>query len=433
MTYFKSYADQNGLRKFIRFGTKVLSLHPLGKKSFEEGAGESHDGKWEIVYTDATDPSPAKTVRAVFDKVIVSTGHHWKPLVPKFSGLDDFKGEVLHSHYYREAHPYKEKRCLVIGIGNSAVDLAVEMSFHAKQVHLASRRSAWVVPRYATTGAPADQVLSRAFYWLPLFLRNLIYRIAVWILWGNISRFGLFPAHQPFSAHSTVNGELFSRIGTGTLKLQKNVKRFLPGPGIEGGKGRVEFEDGTQADVDVVVLCTGYEVGYPFLDARTITGLDPGSNRVSMYKFVWPLKHKNIAFIGLVQPYGSIMPIAEIQNRWVARVFSGKVKSLPSIEVMEADVEKVRKEMAERYLASQRHTIQVDAGPYMDSIGAEIGCTPNLWAYFVTDPLLWFKLVFGSWNPHQYRLQGPDAWKGARNEIFAVNGGYDYRKWKGFS
>ena len=138
-----------------------------------------------------------------------------------------------------------------------------------------------------------------------MFIRNIIFSFAIWLQWGNIARFGLHPKHAPFSAHPTVNGELCPRIGTGTIKLQRNIKRFLRGPGKNGAKGRVEFEDGAIADVDTVILCTGYEIGYPFLDAKNICGLDPGTNQVSMYKFMWPLKHKNIVFLGLVQPYGT--------------------------------------------------------------------------------------------------------------------------------
>ena len=106
---------------------------------------------------------------------------------------------------------------------------------------------------------------------------------------------------------------------------------------------------------------------------------------------------------------------------------------------MRADVLKVQSEMSKRYISSQRHTIQVDAGniigvilgPYMDEIGNIIGVTPSLFYTLVTDPILWIKIVFGCWTPHQYRLVGPDAWSKARNQIMLVNSGYDYRGWEG--
>ena len=162
MKYFQAYADHFDLRPFIQFGVKVMAVRPVGKSGPGLNAGLSHDGGWEIVYTnkrDVVDFSQAQ--KMIVDKVIIATGHHWKPFTPIFDGMDEFQGEVMHSHNYRDAHPFKDKKCLVVGIGNSAVDLAVELSFHAKQVYLSSRKSAWVIPRYSLTGAPADQAMTR--------------------------------------------------------------------------------------------------------------------------------------------------------------------------------------------------------------------------------------------------------------------------------
>jgi dimethylaniline monooxygenase (N-oxide forming) len=354
MTYFRSYVDHFNLSPFIKFNAAVTSIKPL--KPIKESNGH----RWEVVYTKG-----AQIYAEEFDKVIVASGHHWKPLTPPFEGMNEFKGEILHSHYYREAPPYKNQTCMIVGIGNSAVDLAVELSFHAKQVHLSTRSNAWVIPRYAVTGCPGDQVLSRFFYWIPMFIRNWIFRLAIWLQWGNIARYGFTPKHEPFSAHPTVNGELYARIGTGTVKIQKNIKKFKSTPGKKA-KGQVEFEDGTVIDVDVVIMCTGYEIGFPFLDAQKICGLK--NNSVQMYKYVWPLEFTNIAFVGLIQPLGSIMPISELQSRWIARIFSNNAK-LPTQSEMRKDVEKLKREMESRYIKSQRHTIQVDYGPYCDAIG----------------------------------------------------------------
>ena len=63
-----------------------------------------------------------------FDAVMVCTGHHAEKRVPSFPGLADFKGEVLHSHDYREPSRFTGKRVVVIGIGNSGGDMAVELS-----------------------------------------------------------------------------------------------------------------------------------------------------------------------------------------------------------------------------------------------------------------------------------------------------------------
>jgi dimethylaniline monooxygenase (N-oxide forming) len=189
LKYFEDYANHFKLLDYIKFGKKVLSIRPLN-------GGVGIKEMWEIVYIEGAGAAP---VVETYEYVFIATGHHWKPFEPHFEGLENFKGQVMHSHNYRDASKFKDKRCLVIGIGNSAVDMAVELSYHAKQVYLSSRKSAWVAPRYAITSMPADQVLSRFVYWFPLFIRDLLFAFAVWLSFGNIARFGLTPAHPPFS------------------------------------------------------------------------------------------------------------------------------------------------------------------------------------------------------------------------------------------
>lgn len=67
--------------------------------------------------------------------VMVCIGHHVFPNMPTFPGLVEFSGTVMHSHAYKEPRGMEQKRILVVGIGNSALDVAVELSYVAKQVH----------------------------------------------------------------------------------------------------------------------------------------------------------------------------------------------------------------------------------------------------------------------------------------------------------
>lgn len=144
-------------------------------------------------------------------------------------------------------------------------------------------------------------------------------------------------------------------------------------------------------------------------------------NSVNLYKLVFPyhLRHPTLAFIGLIQPLGSIFPIAEAQARWYAQLMKGNVK-LPSVKAMEEEIRNRREGLARRYVNSPRHTIQVDFVSYMDEICSEFGAKPNLWKLALTDPVLFYACL-GPNLPYQYRLQGPHAWDGAREAILTVN------------
>ena len=139
--YFDDYVDHFGFRDRIRFETGV------------EHAARRTDGVWEIALDDGS------THR--YDALIVANGHHWDARWPEpaFPGADDFEGVQIHSHDYKGDDPdfFRDKTVVVLGMGNSAMDIAVEASFAAQHTYLAARRGAHVIPKYLF-GKPIDQI-----------------------------------------------------------------------------------------------------------------------------------------------------------------------------------------------------------------------------------------------------------------------------------
>jgi dimethylaniline monooxygenase (N-oxide forming) len=93
-------------------------------------------------------------------------------------------------------------------------------------------------------------------------------------------------------------------------------------------------------------------------------------NRIPLYRRVVHPERQGLYFVGLVQPLGAIMPIAEEQSKWVADLVLGEA-ALPGRERMRREIAREERKMAKRYVASKRHTIQVDFLPYMRSIERE--------------------------------------------------------------
>jgi dimethylaniline monooxygenase (N-oxide forming) len=89
------------------------------------------------------------------------------------------------------------------------------------------------------------------------------------------------------------------------------------------------------------------------------------------------MTHPTLAVIGLIQPWGAINPIAELQARWAVRVFKGELK-LPSQLKMDEDIDEKIHQMSQRYVASPRHTVQVDHQDYCNRIADLVGCRPNI-------------------------------------------------------
>ncbi|MGH2980905.1 MAG: flavin-containing monooxygenase, partial [Solirubrobacterales bacterium] len=133
-TYFDDFVDHFGLREKIRFGTEVTKVERAG------------DGEWEVTVEDHRGREEANGYGAV----MVANGHHWDPRWPEppFPGSDDFGGEQIHAHHYKKPDILRGRRVVVLGIGNSATDIAVESSRYADATFLAMRRGAYVIPKY---------------------------------------------------------------------------------------------------------------------------------------------------------------------------------------------------------------------------------------------------------------------------------------------
>jgi cation diffusion facilitator CzcD-associated flavoprotein CzcO len=361
--YFDAYAERFGLVERITFNTEVVAAEPVDG---DEGECGSHlrrypdqmtTAPWEVT---VAGPDGRRSER--YRAVLVCNGHHWKPRWPEppFPGSEDFAGEQIHAHHYREPETLVGKRVLVLGIGNSAVDIAVESSRIAAKTLLAMRRGAHVLPKYLN-GKPIDEAAPPFASRLPLAVQRFFVGRALKVAVGEVTDYGLpKPDHRLLEAHPTVSSELLPRLGHGDIEVKPNIDRFA------GGKA-VRFADGSEEEVDLVVYCTGYEIEFPFLDEEVFAAPD---NRMPLYRRVVAPERPGLYFVGFIQPLGPIMPLAEAQAEWIADLLSGRA-ALPSAGEMGDEIADYRRKMGKRFVSSKRHTIEVDFHPYLRQIRAE--------------------------------------------------------------
>ena len=265
----------------------------------------------------------------------------------------------MHSHDYTGEDPlfFRDKRVVVLGMGNSAMDIAVEASFSAAATYLAARRGAWVIPKYLF-GKPLDQISTQAG--VPFKIRQALMGTLLRVGVGDMQRYGLpKPDHGPMEAHPTVSDDILSRLAHGEITPKPNIKRLT--------ERTVVFADGTEVEADVVVYCTGYKVTFPFFDTGLIAAPD---NDLPLFRRVFHPDQRSVFFVGLLQPLGAIMPLAAAQSEWVCDHLSGRY-ALPAAGEMRADIERERARMFKRYVASKRHTMQVDFDDYLADLGKE--------------------------------------------------------------
>ncbi|EHB08495.1 Dimethylaniline monooxygenase [N-oxide-forming] 2, partial [Heterocephalus glaber] len=403
LEYFRIFAKKFDLLKYIQFQTTVLTVkkHPDFPSS----------GQWEVVTQ-----SNGKEQSAVFDAVMVCSGHHIQPHIPlkSFPGFLNrrFKGQYFHSRQYKHPIGFEGKRILVIGIGNSASDIASELSKNAAQVFISTRNGSWVMSRISEDGYPWDMVFHTRF---KSMLRNILPRMILkWMMeqqinhWFNHENYGLEPKNKYLMKEPILNDDLPSRLLYGAIKVKSRVTELTETSAI--------FEDGTvEEDIDVIVFATGYTFSFPFLEEPLVK---VEHNMVSLYKYMFPphLEKSTLACMGLIQPLGSIFPTVELQARWATRVFKG-LCSLPSEKAMMKDIIKRSEKRTDLFGESLSQILQTNYVDYLDELALEIGAKPDFIALLLKDPKLAIKLYFGPCNSYQYRLVGPGQWEGARSAI----------------
>ncbi|XP_044122883.1 putative dimethylaniline monooxygenase [N-oxide-forming] 6 isoform X3 [Neovison vison] len=184
--YIRTFAQKKNLLRYIQFETLVSSIKKCPNFLVT--------GQWEVV-----SEKDGKQESAIFDAVMICSGHHVYPNLPtdSFPGLPRFQGHYLHSRDYKDPEAFKGKRVLVIGLGNSGSDIAVELSRRAAQVIISSRSGSWVMSRVWDDGYPWDMVYVTRF---ATFLRNALPSfVSDWLYvkkmntWFKHENYGLMP------------------------------------------------------------------------------------------------------------------------------------------------------------------------------------------------------------------------------------------------
>ena len=337
--YFQGYADHFGVTPHIRFGTEVLAAEPL--------PGDRWSLRWQ---------EDGREHEGTFDALVVANGHHWKPRMPEYPG--HFTGRILHSHDFKRAAPFAGQRVLVIGGGNSACDVAVETARVSAVTDLSWRRGYWIVPKFIF-GLPADVVAERT-RWLPRPVRGWLNARLLRVLQGPNARYGLPEPDHPFGAtHPTVNSELLYAARHGHIGVRRDLARY------EGQT--VHFTDGTHADYDTIIACTGYWIAHPFFRPEVV---DFSRGLVPLYLRMFPARHPTLSFIGLFQPLGCIWPAAELQSRLLAQRLAGRWAPPADLEGA------IARELASPdypQLDTPRHTITVDYHAFAARLRAALG------------------------------------------------------------
>ncbi len=288
LAYLGDFARRHNLVGSIEFEREVRWMEPAG------GPGDG----WRVIL----DRQEERRYRGV----VLAIGHFWDPVYPEIPG--HFNGPCLHSAHYKTRNLFAGKRVLIVGLGNSACDIACDaVQAGAASVTVSARSGAWIVPKYMM-GEPADGAGGKWTGRLPERLRHWLNGLALRLLAPRPERFGLpAPQHAFHERIPVVNTLFLYYIGHGRIDTR---------PGIAALDGRrICFTDQSEMAADVLVYCTGYRVSFPFLDRAH---LNPQGSLPGFHLHVFHPERDDLFLIGIHEQASGGWSMHDAQARMVA-------------------------------------------------------------------------------------------------------------------
>lgn len=285
LTYLKAFAADRGLLASSEFNKSVASAAP------------DSSGNWNVKFADGEERK--------YKGVVVCNGHHWDKRYPKFRG--HFAGEMLHSKDYVGPEQLQDKRVLVIGGGNSGVDMACDAGRFGRVCDISLRSGYWYLPK-TFLGRPLTDI---PIWGLPVFLQRAILKAIVAVSIGDYRRYGLeMPDHKIFDRHPAFGTDLLNAIRLG---------RVNPRPAIDHVDGNtVTFVDGTTGEYDLIVAATGFNTSFPFLRDGLVKVKD---GVVQVYGGAFPAGIRGLYIVGWAQARNGfgrlITPLADLYARMI--------------------------------------------------------------------------------------------------------------------
>ncbi|KAG9136111.1 hypothetical protein Leryth_003735 [Lithospermum erythrorhizon] len=255
---FPEYPTKCQFVEYLESYAKKFDIGPMFNESVQFAKFDEKCGLWRVRSVRSTDGS---VVEYISRWIVVATGENAEKVVPEFEGAQNFEGGVIHACDYKSGSVYQGKKVLVVGCGNSGMEISLDLCHHNAYPSMVVRSSVHVLPR-EILGKSTFHLGVSMMKWMPQWLVDKMLLIATRLTLGNLEKHGIKrPSVGPLKLKDIAGKTPVLDIGTlqkiksGDIKVVPGIKNFLP--------GGVELVNGQVLEIDSVVLATGYHSNVP--------------------------------------------------------------------------------------------------------------------------------------------------------------------------
>ncbi|KAJ1283268.1 hypothetical protein BS78_03G115700 [Paspalum vaginatum] len=234
--YLDGYAARFAVRTRLRREVRSARYDPVA-------------ARWEV---EAVDLATGNAERYAARFLVVASGENDERFVPEVPGLEAFPGEVMHAVDYRSPKGMRGKAVLVVGFGNSGMEIAYDLAAAGAVTSIVVRGEVHLVTKEIWNVAMA------LYPYLPLWIIDKLVLLMSAVVFGDTAQHGLRrPAMGPFTMKDTTPAYPVFDVGT-YAKIRAGEIRVLPAAPKSVRGNVVEFEDGERHPFDAIVFATGY-------------------------------------------------------------------------------------------------------------------------------------------------------------------------------
>ncbi|XAR69314.1 Indole-3-pyruvate monooxygenase [Bertholletia excelsa] len=255
---FPTYPTKHQFIEYLEGYATKFGIRPVFNQTVVRAEYDPSIGFWRVR---SVGVKGGEETQYVCRWLVAATGENAEAVLPEIEGREEFSGQILHTSLYKSGGQFSGKRVLVVGCGNSGMEVCLDLCNHNASPSLVVRDSVHILPR-EMLGRSTFGLSMWLLKWLPMSLVDRFLLIVSWLMLGDTARFGLCrPRIGPLRLKNlsgktpVLDVGTLAKIKSGDIKVCSGIRRL--------SRQTAEFVNGKKENFDAIILATGYKSNVP--------------------------------------------------------------------------------------------------------------------------------------------------------------------------